>query len=768
MVRSHAGRGVLLSSNLPQLQNLIKRDPAAYKEEFLQQWNHYRSILNIFQANPVEQSEQFRDMITFISQVAPCYPNETTNFSAELSSLLLNHYGELNADTKRSLISNLIILRKKDVIPPTELLKTLFPLLPRTSSSTLRSFIRKTILSEIRTANVQRTNLKLNRAVQAMLFRMVEQGADMDVFFDKGKKPVRGADVSHQAGEDALWAVFLTKDLWKKGVWNDAKSVSIVSLGCFHPITKVQSAALHFFLDEEEEDDSSDEDEEGPNVKSLQHRRTINKKTRSGDKKIAKDIKAIKKKNKSKNEDVSKANFAALQLLQDPQTFAEKLFDNLSRFDKHFTLEHKLLCMQVLCRSLGMHKLCVLPFYTYLLKYLTHAQLRIPTILAALATSVHPLTPPDVLTPVLRKIAHEFVHPGVGSEVVAAGLNAVREVCRRQPLAMEEDLLGDLVEYRKSKDKSVIAGARGLLHLYRQEMPSMLKRRERGKEASMKGATFQPAAFGHETGGGNSVIEGLDLLEDHMRKINEDDDNAEAGDDEEDWAGWEVASETSDSSSASEGWIDVPSDSENELDLSDSDDEKEKKEKDAESHIGEAEDEDKDKDEDKDEDEDDGAEKAQNASQPIVDLSQSIAATKILTPADFALINDLRSKAASSSGSKRKHSELSRSMPMGVGDEAVLLGEQDILGSRKKAKATYEERMASVREGREGREKFGSNKGKKRKDVPSSSTNREKARNKPIMMIMASSAVRGKKKASLMEKQRKMRKHNENQKRKKK
>lgn len=135
--------------------------------------------------------------------------------------------------------------------------------------------------------------------------------------------------------------------------------------------------------------------------------------------------------------------------------------------------------MQVLCRAMGTHKLCVLPFYTYLLKYLTYHQLRIPSILAALASSVHSLTPPDVLTPDIRKIAQEFVHPGVGSEVIAAGLNSIREVCRRQPWAMEEDLLGDLIEYRKSKDKAVVTGARSLLQLYRQEMPSMLTRRER-------------------------------------------------------------------------------------------------------------------------------------------------------------------------------------------------------------------------------------------------------------------------------------------------
>jgi protein SDA1 len=67
--------------------------------------------------------------------------------------------------------------------------------------------------------------------------------------------------------------------------------------------------------------------------------------------------------------------------------------------------------------------------------------------------------------------------------------------------------------------------------------------------------------------------------------------------------------------------------------------------------------------------------------------------------------------------------------------------------------------MASIQKGREGREKFGSLKGKKTKEAPSSSTNREKARKKPFVMIMASSAVRGKKKASLREKQKRLRAH---------
>jgi protein SDA1 len=191
-------------------------------------------------------------------------------------------------------------------------------------------------------------------------------------------------------------------------------------------------------------------------------------------------------------------NFSALQLLHDPQSFGEKLYDLLQRYDARFSLDHKILIMQLLARVTALHRLSILGFYTYVLKYLTHHQLRGPAILAVLAQSAHALTPPDALTPAIRKLSHEFVHPGVGSEVVAAGLNAIREICRRQPWAMEDDLLGDLIAYRKSRDKGVMVAARGLLQLYREVNPGMLKRRERGKSASMgMSEGDQPMPFGY-------------------------------------------------------------------------------------------------------------------------------------------------------------------------------------------------------------------------------------------------------------------------------
>jgi protein SDA1 len=82
-----------------------------------------------------------------------------------------------------------------------------------------------------------------------------------------------------------------------------------------------------------------------------------------------------------------------------------------------------------------------------------------------------------------------------------------------------------------------------------------------------------------------------------------------------------------------------------------------------------------------------------------------------------------------------------------------------------KKKDDYEARLASIKEGREGREKYGSKRGKEER---SSTTNRvyfvinhqEKSKkNKPMTMLVHKRAVKGKKNRSLVDKQRILRKH---------
>ena len=390
-----------------------------------------------------------------------------------------------------------------------------------TTSPNLRSFILKTILSDIKTANQKAKNHKLNRLVQSLLFGMISRGIDAEAErLGTGVKASRRGDVKIVGAREAMWAVKIAAELWRKNVWRDAKTVSIVAMACFHPDTKVQSAAIHFFLiipgdGDKEEEDSDEEDNAGPDIKTVKHVLEINKKRKGSERKAKKDIKSanVKRRLKEIAAKEPSVNFSALQLLNDPQTFGEKLYQSLSKYDRAYTLDHKILIMSLFGRVCGSHKLTVLSFYSYIIKYLTHHQLQITAILVCLAQSVHDLTPPDELTPVIKKIASEFVHSGVAAEVIAAGLNAIREICRRQPWCMERELLEDLVDYKMSKDKGVMVASRGLLQLFREVNPGMLKRRERGKVASLKavgGGGSGPMAYGEERDNVDG-IEGLDV-----------------------------------------------------------------------------------------------------------------------------------------------------------------------------------------------------------------------------------------------------------------
>ena len=100
-----------LPHNLPQLQNLIKRDPESYKEEFLQQFRHFDSTLQVFELNPNDYNKSLDEQVMFLAQVAKCYPQELTDFPQRLISLLNRHSTVLHPEMRMSLCKALILLR---------------------------------------------------------------------------------------------------------------------------------------------------------------------------------------------------------------------------------------------------------------------------------------------------------------------------------------------------------------------------------------------------------------------------------------------------------------------------------------------------------------------------------------------------------------------------------------------------------------------------------------------------------------------------------
>lgn len=88
--------------------------------------------------------------------------------------------------------------------------------------------------------------------------------------------------------------------------------------------------------------------------------------------------------------------------------------------------------------------------------------------------------PPESLEEVVRVTTNHFVNEHGPAEATAIGLNTIREICTRQPLAISDpELLRELTSYKKSHDKGIMMASRSIIALYRSVNPGLLHKNDR-------------------------------------------------------------------------------------------------------------------------------------------------------------------------------------------------------------------------------------------------------------------------------------------------
>lgn len=554
----------------------------------------------------------------------------------------------LDGGTRLALCKALVLLRNKQLLAPTALLALFFQLL-RCQDRLLRVFLRQHIVGDISHTNAKHKNARLNTELQNFMYSMLR-------------------DSNQRA---AKMSVDIMAELYKKNVWNDAKTVNVIASGCFSKHAKVSVAALKFFLGSEEGVDGSEaeSDEDEPTVKEVSMSNKVNKKSRKRDRQLEKVKKQVVK-NQNKKRRAPAFNFSALQLVHDPQTLAERLMCSLEQgANKRF--EVKLMVLDVVSRLVGLHELLLLNYYPYVQRFLQPHQREVTRVLQFVAQASHALVPPDTLEPLLRTLVNNFVSERNSSDAMAIGLNAVRELCARCPLAMSEELLQDLVQYRTYRDRAVMMAARSLLQLFRRTRPELLRRRDRGRPTEAL----------------------VDLPAQEYGRVHAPDHIS----------GAEVLLHSADTSvhveSGSEDgeWIDIP---DGEGDESDG---------------GERE----------------TINDAEGAVQSRTEQARQLVLDRLLTDEDFRRIEEEQARRQVEGprrGNKRPREVETR--PPGSG-ELVRLA--DIENIHKKRRHDKTARLESVRRGQEDRDRFGYRDG--RQNEHCSRTNREKRKNKNFLML---------------------------------
>lgn len=453
-----------------------------------------------------------------------------------------------------------------------------------------------------------------------------------------------------------------------------------------------------------DDSDNSDSDSDSGSVnykliKEMTHSNHVNKSTRKRKKMLEKAKKVVKKSKKEEKADFF--NCPALHLIYDPQGMAEKLLQMLEKTNHRF--EIKLMTMDLVSRLIGIHHLFVFNFYPLLQRYLNPHQREVTKILVYSAQATHELVPPEIIEPLIKTIANNFITERNSNECMTVGLNSVREICARCPLAINEDLLQDLVQYDSFKDKNVSSAAKSLIKLYRLLNPKLLKKKDRGKPTQAD-AEYKPREYGELDV--KAFIPGAEVLnlEAPEERDNKNDNYCDKDDEE------------------SDSWV------------TNSDDEDDKAENVKRQNNKNS-----------------GAVVLEAKKIKASEKAELVSCSRILTQEEFKKVKTVQlAKQLQARKPKwmQKEEEIELvELEKELSRAKELVSLKDIERLYKKPKRDKESRLSSVMEGREDREQFG--KRKPKMNPFASKSEKEKRKNKAFTMIKHK--VKGKKKKSFQE-----------------
>ncbi|KAI4305180.1 hypothetical protein L6164_028563 [Bauhinia variegata] len=511
--------------SLPSLQSKMKCDPEGYESELVLVYSQFNSSLELFQQQAAlnfssisgigsdpSVAKDLGDRAMFLAHVTPFYPKHLADFPKKLADLLRVVARSLPSGLRCHLAQALILLLNRKIVDMGETL-SLFMELQNLGDRTLRKLAFDHVVHSIKRMNQKHKNEAKNRALQNILFAMLQQEDEAS----------------------AKRSLTTLCELHRRKVWFDDRTANAICTACFHPSSRIMIAALSFLLNfekienDEDSDDSSSEDEltQSPQVAiskesiyKAHHKGTVASKKKKKAK-LQRAIRSMKRQQRLSSEANNNSYYSPLNHLKDSQGFAEKLFSRLQNSNERF--EVKMMMLKVIARTVALHRLILLNLYPFLQKYVQPHQRDVTNLLAAAVQACHDMVPPDAVIPLFKQIVNQFVHDRSRPEAITVGLNVIREICMRMPLLMNEDLLQDLALYKKSHEKSVSVAARSLIALFREVCPSLLVKKDRGRPTDPKA---RPKAYGEVNIA--TDVPGIELLQ------NDDDDDEQEGDDSDD------------------------------------------------------------------------------------------------------------------------------------------------------------------------------------------------------------------------------------------
>lgn len=95
--------------------------------------------------------------------------------------------------------------------------------------------------------------------------------------------------------------------------------------------------------------------------------------------------------------------------------------------------------------------------------------------------SCHDLVPPEEIKPIIERILTNYATEYCPTPHIVVGLNAIREILVRMPLALDEAQIEYLILFKGNKNSSVRSSAKALVNFFRDVCPHLLPKKYIGR-----------------------------------------------------------------------------------------------------------------------------------------------------------------------------------------------------------------------------------------------------------------------------------------------
>ncbi|KAK1443022.1 hsda/sda1-related protein [Babesia gibsoni] len=494
----------------------IKQEPAANREIYLQQWEEFLASFAVLHLTPHIYNAKTLQLLNFITQTLPFYTPQRNVFidvanvpkgdstrnvengtsealhtikkaptgmvdspelGKDLFMMLIDFIKQnrkrVNGKMLRQIISTTFLLRSKRLVDIYTVLPQWLSLLDLEDSN-----VRKRLFVYI----VRDLTIVFQKVKDEKVYRMIQK-----LFF------TRLRDRFHNV---QLMSCCICVEMYKRGIWRDSYTINEIAACTAAPNLKLVLAATHFLLGTKNHFDVAYEALENPeeeiaNLEMLSkqnaHLGVHSKKSEGRQNRIARSKKKLEKqlkRSKRRMELTAVHEFAAIDEIRNPQNFTEELFERARR--KDVTFNPKLTLLHLVSVIIARHRLLLPNFYSYILKYINHKQRLVTKVLAIAAQSVHSEIPGDIVDPVIKQVLDQFVSEDRSNEVITVGINTIREIASRSPYLLKGETISQINDFRNVKSKPVSMATKSFINLYREEAPELLHPTLRGREAGTK------------------------------------------------------------------------------------------------------------------------------------------------------------------------------------------------------------------------------------------------------------------------------------------